>query len=536
MPSVFHVSARALSVHGLSIFGDHSDVMACRQTGFAMVASSSPQEVMDLGGVSHLSTIKSRVPFLHFFDGFRTSHELQKIDVLEYDDLEKLVDMNAIQDFRARSLNPERPVTRGTTQNPDIYFQGREACNKFYDAVPAIVEEYMNEINKLTGRDYKPFNYYGAADAELILVAMGSASDTIRETIDYLMAQGEKVGAVIVRLYRPFAPEYLFQVLPKTVKRIAVLDRTKEPGSLGEPLYQDICTAFFQKPESAPLIIGGRYGLASKEFTPAHVVSILNHLAGDNPRNNFTVGIHDDVSHLSLELPEEKVDTDKSVSCKIWGMGSDGTVGANKNTIAIVGEETDLYCQAYFVYDSKKSGGITQSHLRFHKNPIQSTYLVNHADFVACHQPAYLNLYDVVKELAPNGTFLLNCKWKTQAEIENNLPAKVKHMLAEKNAKFYVIDALDIAREIGLGGRINTILQASFFQLINIIPIDKEEQFLLGTNVLAIGNKTIITQPQHKNLNNKLKENGFKTIEIDISEIVKKGGAFRCTTCPIERE
>ncbi|MCL2852790.1 MAG: pyruvate:ferredoxin (flavodoxin) oxidoreductase, partial [Defluviitaleaceae bacterium] len=470
LPGVIHVSARALSAHGLSIFGDHQDVMACRQTGFAMLASLSPQEVMDLGAVAHLSAIKGRVPFLHFFDGFRTSHEIQKIDVLEYDDLAKLLDMEAVNAFRARALNPEHPVTRGTTQNPDIYFQGREACNTFYNAVPGIVEGYMNEINKLTGRDYQLFNYYGAPDAERVIIVMGSASDTICETVEYLVSQGEKVGVVIVRLYRPFAAEHFLKALPASVKRVAVLDRTKEPGSLGEPLYQDICTVFNGR-NSAPLIIGGRYGLASKEMNPSHVVAVFDHLAGENPRHNFTVGINDDVTNLSLPMPNRDISTDKSVSCKIWGMGSDGTVGANKNTVSIVGEETDLYTQAYFVYDSKKSGGVTQSHLRFSKDPIRSAYLINRAGFVACHQPSYLQLYDVLKDLAPGGTFLLNCKW-SQEEMEEHLPDRVKKALAEKKAKFYAIDAVGIARELGLGGRINTVLQAAFFKLADIIPIE----------------------------------------------------------------
>ena len=471
LPGVIHVSARALSAHGLSIFGDQQDVMACRQTGFAMLASSSPQEVMDLGAVAHLSAIKGRVPFLHFFDGFRTSHELQKIDVLDYDDLAKLLDMEAVNAFRARALNPEHPVTRGTTQNPDIYFQGREACNKFYEAVPGIVEKHMGEINKLTGRDYKLFNYYGDPTAENVIIVMGSAAETIRETVEYLISQGEKVGVVVVRLYRPFAPESFLKALPKTVKRIAVLDRTKEPGSLGEPLYQDVCTVLSQR-ENAPLIIGGRYGLASKEMTPAHVTAVFEHLAGKNPRHNFTVGIKDDVTNLSLPLPSHEISTDKSVSCKIWGMGSDGTVGANKNTVSIVGEETDLFTQAYFVYDSKKSGGLTQSHLRFSKDPIRSTYLVNRAGFIACHQQSYLPLYDILKDLAPGGTFLLNCRWNAQ-EMEENLPARVRKALAVKKAKFYAIDAVGIARDLGLGGRINTVLQAAFFKLTDLIPLDK---------------------------------------------------------------
>ncbi|MCL2568666.1 MAG: pyruvate:ferredoxin (flavodoxin) oxidoreductase [Oscillospiraceae bacterium] len=494
LPGVIHVSARALSVHGLSIFGDHSDVLACRQTGFAMLASGSPQEVMDLGAVAHLSAIRGRVPFLHFFDGFRTSHELQKIDVLNYDDLGKLVDMDAVHAFRARALNPEHPTIRGTTQNPDIYFQGREACNLFYDAVPGIVADYMKEINKLTGRDYQPFNYYGHPEAEHVVVAMGSSTQTICETVDHLVKEGKKVGVVVVRLYRPFAADYFLKVLPKTVKRIAALDRTKEPGALGEPMFQDICTVFYGK-ENAPLIIGGRYGLASKEMSPAHVLAIYDHLMSENPRNNFTVGINDDVTHLSLTIPTLDFSTEKSISCKIWGMGSDGTVGANKNTVSIVGDETDMYTQAYFVYDSKKSGGVTQSHLRFSNEPIRSTYLVNRAGFIACHQATYLNLYNILKDLAPGGTFLLNCKWN-QEEMEAHLPAHVKKALAEKKAKFYAIDAVEIARDLGLGGRINTVLQAAFFKLADIIPLDtalagmrtaiKETYFKRGEEVIQM--------------------------------------------------
>jgi len=470
LPGVIHVSARSLSMHGLSIFGDHSDVMACRQTGFAMLASASPQEAMDLGTVAHLSAIKGRVPFLHFFDGFRTSHEIQKIDTLDYDDLAKLLDIDAVNQFRARALNPENPAIRGTTQNPDIYFQGREACNLFHAAVPAIVDGYMQEINKLTGRNYQLFNYHGHPEAEHVIIVMGSAAETICETVDHLIAQGEKVGVLAVRLYRPFAVDYFLKALPSSVKRIAVLDRTNEAGALGEPLFQDICTAVYNR-EHAPLIIGGRYGLASKEFTPAHVVAVFENLKGDNPFSNFTVGINDDVTHLSLPMPSRDIATDKSTSCKIWGMGSDGTVGANKNTVSIIGEQTDLYTQAYFVYDSKKSGGITQSHLRFSKEPIRSTYLVNRAGFVACHQASYLTRYDILKDLAYGGTFLLNCRW-TQEEMEAHLPAHVKKTLADKKANFYAIDAIGIARELGLGGRINTVLQSAFFKLIDIIPLD----------------------------------------------------------------
>ena len=493
LPGVFHVSARSLSVHGLSIFGDHSDVMACRQTGFALLAATSPQEVMDLGAVAHLSAIKGRVPFLHFFDGFRTSHELQKIDTLDYDDLAKIVDMDAVNAFRKRSLNPERPVIRGTTQNPDIYFQGREACNTFFDELPDLVMSYMDEINQLTGRNYHPFDYYGAKDATRVIVAMGSVCETAIETVNYLLEKGEKVGLIVVRLYRPFAAKYFFQVLPETVERIAVLDRTKEPGSLGEPLYQDVCTAFYHHRDSTPLIIGGRYGLASKDTTPAQIIAVFEHLAKENPHNSFTVGIEDDVTHLSIPVSSEEIVTSQSNNYKIWGMGSDGTVGANKNTTNIVGDKTDLYCQTYFVYDSKKSGGITQSHIRFSKQPIHSTYLVNQAELVACHQPSYLKLYDILDDLVPGGIFLLNCKW-TQEEMEENLPAKVKVELAKKKCRFYAIDAVKIAEEIGLGGKINTILQAAFFKLTNIIPLDvalQEMKETIGKTYFNKGDQVI---------------------------------------------
>lgn len=471
LPGVFHVSARTLSVHGLSIFGDHSDVMACRQTGFAILASSSTQEVMDLGAVAHLAAIKGRIPFLHFFDGFRTSHEIQKIDALDYDELKKLVDMEAVNRFRRNALNPEHPCTRGTTQNPDIFFQGREACNNFYTNLPAVVEEYMNEINRLTGRNYQLFDYYGADNAKHIIIAMGSVSDTIKETVDYLVEKGEKVGLVNVHLYRPFSVEHYLKAIPKTVERIAVLDRTKEPGSVGEPLYQDICNVYYNK-KNAPLIVGGRYGLSSKDTNPAQIISVYENLMSDNPKNNFTIGIIDDVTYLSLPVKEEIDITPKGcTSCKIWGLGSDGTVGANKNTIKIIGDCTDLYTQAYFVYDSKKSGGLTQSHLRFGIQPIRSPYLVNNANFVACHNPSYVVKYDLIKDIKPGGVFLLNCSWSPD-ELEDNLPAKMKRAIAEKNVQFYMIDAIRIAKELGLGGRTNTVLQAAFFELVKIIPID----------------------------------------------------------------
>ena len=469
-PGVFHVSARSLSVHALSIFGDHSDVMACRQTGFAMLASANPQEVMDMGAVAHLSAIKGRVPFLHFFDGFRTSHEMQKIDALDYDDLKTLVDMEALAKFRQSALNPGHPATRGTTQNADIYFQQREASNNFHAAVPGIVEEYMGEINKLTGRNYKLFDYYGADDAKYLVIAMGSVSDTIKETVDYLVAKGEKVGLVNVHLYRPFSVEHMMAVIPRTVERIAVLDRTKEPGSVAEPLYQDVAQAYYsiRKPM---FIIGGRYGLSSKDTTPAHIITVFENLQAENPKNNFTVGIEDDVTFLSLPAKEElDISPEGTISCKLWGLGSDGTVGANKNTVKIIGEHTDLNTQAYFVYDSKKSGGLTQSHLRFGKEAIRSPYLVTTADFVACHNPSYVNKYDLVRHLKKGGTFLLNCQWSAD-ELEAHLPADMKKALAEKEAQLYIINAIDIAKDLGLGGRTNTILQAAFFKLVEVIPV-----------------------------------------------------------------
>jgi len=490
LPGVIHCSARALASHALSIFGDHQDVMACRQTGFALLASTNPQEVMDLGAVAHLSAIKGRVPFLHFFDGFRTSHEIQKVEVLDFDDLAKLVDMDAINEFRARALNPQHPVLRGTAQNPDIFFQAREACNTFYNNLPEVVENYMNEINKLTGRDYKLFNYYGAPDAERVIIAMGSANDTIEEVIDYLLSKGEKVGLVKVRLYRPFSAKHFIAALPKTVKKIAVLDRTKEPGALGEPLYLDVCTTLASNPEFADVkIVGGRYGLGSKDFNPSCVQAVYDNLKSDNPKNNFTVGINDDVTNLSLELkPIVDTSPEGTIACKFWGLGSDGTVGANKNTIKIIGDTTDLNVQAYFAYDSKKSGGVTISHLRFGKEPIKSTYFVNKANFVACHNPSYLNQYDMTEDLKEGGTFLLNCQWN-EDELEKHLPAKVKRDLANKKINFYIIDGIDIARDIGLGGRINTILQAAFFKLTNIIPIDEAVKSMKDAALKSYGKK-----------------------------------------------
>jgi pyruvate-ferredoxin/flavodoxin oxidoreductase len=471
LPGVMHVTARAIATHALSIFGDQSDVMACRQTGFALLASGSVQEVMDLAGVAHLAAIKGRVPFLHFFDGFRTSHELQKIEVIDYEDLAGLVDYEAVRNFRKNALNPEHPVTRGTNQNPDVFFQAREASNRFYEAIPAIVEEYLHEISKITGRNYELFNYYGAPDADRIIVAMGSVCECAEEVVDYLNNRGEKVGVLKIHLYRPFSVKHFLDALPATVKKIAVLDRTKEPGALGEPLYQDVCTAFFEK-GTRPTIVGGRYGLGSKDTTPAQLIAVFDNLNLDEPKNHFTIGIVDDVTNLSLPVKEE-IDTapEGTISCKFWGLGSDGTVGANKNSIKIIGDNTDQYAQAYFAYDSKKSGGVTVSHLRFGKKPIRSTYLINKADFVACHNPSYLVKYDMVSDLKDNGTFLINCAY-TPEELDNVMPAAMKRFIAQHNISVYTIDGVGIGAEIGLGNRINMVMQAAFFKLANIIPIE----------------------------------------------------------------
>ncbi|MBQ2747342.1 MAG: pyruvate:ferredoxin (flavodoxin) oxidoreductase [Firmicutes bacterium] len=478
LPSVFHVSARALSYHALSIFGDHSDVMACRQTGYALLCSNSVQEAMDLAAVAHLAAIKGRVPFLHFFDGFRTSHEIQKVECLDYDDLAKLVDYDALAKFRAGALNPEHPIIRGTAQNPDIYFQGREASNKFYNALPEIVEEYMEEISKLTGRDYKLFNYYGAPDADRVIVAMGSACEALEEVVDHLTAKGEKVGLVKVRLYRPFKADAFLAAIPETAKKIAVLDRVKEVTAVGEPLYMDTCTAFFTAGRQAK-IVGGRYGLGSKDVTPADLMSVYENLKADEPKNNFVIGIVDDVTNNSLpKLPEIDVAGEGTVSCKFWGLGADGTVGANKNSIKIIGDHTDMYAQAYFHYDSKKSGGVTQSHLRFGKNPIRSTYLVKTADFIACHNQAYIKQYDIIGDIKEGGTFLLNCEWDTIEKLEAELPAAVKRALVEKKVNFYTIDATKIAVDLGLGNRTNTVLQSAFFDLAKIIPIEEAVKYM----------------------------------------------------------
>ena len=489
LPTVFHVSARALAAHALNIFGDHQDVMACRQTGFAMLASGSVQEVMDLGGVAHLASIKSRVPFLHFFDGFRTSHEIQKIEVMDYEDLKNLIDYDALKAFKDSALNPEHPVLRGTAQNSDIYFQGREAANRFYDAVPDVVNDYMKEISKITGRDYAPFTYYGAKNATKVIVAMGSVCETIEETIDYLMAAGEKVGVVKVHLYRPFSAKYFFDVLPKTVKKIAVLDRTKEPGSLGEPLYLDVCNLFNGKAK-APVIVGGRYGLGSKDTTPTQIVAVFNNLDAKEPKNSFTIGIVDDVTNLSLELPKKvNAAPEGTTRCKFWGFGSDGTVGANKDAIKIIGDNTDLYAQAYFDYDSKKSGGVTMSHLRFGKKPIKSTYLLDEADYIACHKPAYLNQYDILEGLKKGGTFLLNCVWSPE-ELEEKLPANVKRYLAENEIEFYTINAVDVAVKVGLGpNRINMVTQSAFFKLANVIDFDEAVSLIKAAIKKTYGKK-----------------------------------------------
>ncbi len=475
LPGVFHVSARSVAAHALSIFGDHSDIYAARQTGFALLASGSVQEIMDLAGIAHLSAIKSRIPFLHFFDGFRSSAEVQKIEAIDMEDMKKLVDWDSLKKFRDNALNPEHPVTRGTAQNPDIFFQAKESINKFYEPIPDIVNSYMAEISKLTGREYKPFTYYGPKNAENIIVAMGSVTDTIKEVIDYLSEKGEKVGLISVHLYRPFSPKYFFDVLPKSVKIISVLDRTKEPGALGEPLYLDIKDMFYDRAQK-PFIVGGRYGLSSKDTTPGHMLSVFENMKLNEPKNHFTVSIVDDVTFTSLPLlPEINVAPKGTYSAKFYGLGSDGTVGANKNSIKIIGDTTDKYCQAYFAYDSKKSGGITTSHLRFGDKPIRSPYLVNTPDFVACHVPSYLDKYDMLKGLKKGGTFLLNSIWDAE-ETKNRLPDHMKKYLAVNDIDFYIINATIIAEEIGLGTRTNTIMQATFFKLANVIPYQQAEK------------------------------------------------------------
>ena len=492
VPSVFHVSARALAYHALNIFGDHSDVMACRQTGFAMLASNSVQEAHDMALVAHLATLKSKVPFLHFFDGFRTSHEIQKIDAIDtkdnYAELKKFVDFDAIEEFRKAGLNPDHPHQQGTAQNPDIYFQGREAGNKYYIATPDIVEEVMKQVGEITGRQYKLFDYVGAADAERVIIAMGSGCDAAEETVDYLTAKGEKVGLIKVHLYRPFSMKHFLAAIPETCKKIAVLDRTKESGSLGEPLYLDVCSALLEAGRTDIKVVGGRYGLGSKEFNPTMVKAVYDNLAGEM-KNHFTVGIDDDVTGTSLALGETIDASPKgTVSCMFYGLGSDGTVGANKNSIKIIGDHTDKYVQAYFSYDSKKSGGITVSHLRFGDTPIRSTYLIDSADFVACHNPSYVTKYDMVSALKEGGVFLLNCPW-TAEQMETELPASMKRALAAKKARFYTVDAIALARQVGMGGRINTIMQAAFFKLAEVIPYAEADEYMKAYAKKSYGKK-----------------------------------------------
>ena len=492
MPSVFHVSARALAYHALSIFGDHSDVMACRQTGFAMLASNSVQEAHDMALVAHLATLKAHVPFLHFFDGFRTSHEIQKIDAVDpkdnYADLKKFVDFEAIEAFRKAGLNPDHPHQQGTAQNPDIYFQGREAANKYYDATPEIVEKVMEQVGEITGHHYKLFDYVGAPDADRVIIAMGSGCDAAEETIDYLTARGEKVGLVKVHLYRPFSMKHFLAAIPATCKKIAVLDRTKESGSLGEPLYLDVCSALLEAGRTDIKVVGGRYGLGSKEFNPTMVKAVYDNLAGEM-KNHFTVGIVDDVTGTSLKLgPTIDASPKGTVSCMFYGLGSDGTVGANKNSIKIIGDHTDKYVQAYFSYDSKKSGGITVSHLRFGDTPIRSTYLIDSADFIACHNPSYVTKYDMVSALKEGGVFLLNCPWDAQ-QMETELPASMKRALAAKKARLYTVDAIDLARKVGMGNRINTIMQAAFFKLAEVIPYAQADEYMKAYAKKAYGKK-----------------------------------------------
>ncbi len=508
LPGVFHVSARSVATHALSIFGDHSDIYATRQTGFAMLSSGSIQQIMDLAGVAHLSAIKARIPFLHFFDGFRSSHEIQKIEALENEDLESLIDQQSLLSFRNNSLNPEHPVTRGTAQNPDIFFQAREAINPFYEPIPDIVEGYMQEIKKLTGREYHPFTYYGAPDAERIIVAMTTVTETVREVVDYLNKKGEKVGLITCHLYRPFSAKYFFKVLPESVKRIAVLDRTKEMGANGEPLYLDIRDLFYDKADK-PLIVGGRYGLSSKDTTPAQIVSVYENLNLPEPKNQFTIGIVDDVTFKSLPYKGEvNVVPEGTFEGKFYGLGSDGTVGANKNAIKIIGDNTNKFAQGYFQYDSKKSGGITISHLRFGDNPIQSTYYVNHPDFVACHVPAYLRKYDMLKGIKPGGTFLINSIWNAE-ETKNRLPDHMKKTLAEKSIGTYIINATKIANEIGLGNRTNTIMQSAFFKIAEVIPYDQAVDEMKKAIVKTFGRKG----EEIVNMNHKAVDEGGNNIE-----------------------
>lgn len=515
LPAVFDVSARALASHALSIFGDHMDVMACRGTGFAMLASASVQETMDLTAVAHLSAIKDRVPFLNFFDGFRTSHEVQKIEVLDYDDLAKLVDYDAIAAFKADALNPEHPYMKGLAENPDVFFQARESCNPFYDKLPETVAKYMEDISKLTGREYHPFNYYGAPDADRVIVCMGSACQAAEETVDYLMARGEKVGLINVHLYRPFSPKYFFNVLPATAKKIAVLDRSKEPGSLGEPLYEDVCALFNEyAEEDRPIIVAGRYGLGSKDTTPTDIKAAYDNLKSYRPINHFTLSITDDVTFHSLPRGETvNAAPEGTIRCKFWGLGSDGTVGANKNAIKIIGDNTDMYAQGYFSYDSKKSGGITVSHLRFGKKPIKSTYLIQTADFVACHKQEYVHQYDVTAGLKKGGVFLLNTQWTDIPTLEANLPGKVKRYLAKNEINFYVIDGTDIAQKIGLGNRTNMVMMSAFFKLANVIPMEDAIKYMKDAIKHSYGRKgeNIV------NMNNAAVDQGYGAlIKIDV--------------------
>ncbi|UCH22557.1 MAG: pyruvate:ferredoxin (flavodoxin) oxidoreductase, partial [Deltaproteobacteria bacterium] len=488
LPAVMHVTARAIAAHALSIFGDHQDVMAVRQTGFSLVATASVQEVLDLGLVAHLSAIESSVPFLNFMDGFRTSHEIQKVEMIDYEDMAKLVNWDAVANFRARGANPERPELRGTAQNPDIYFQGREAANSYFLKVPAIFEKYLQKLETLTGRPYKLFDYVGDPNASDIVVSMGSSCETIEEVVNYLMGNGEKVGLVKVRLYRPFSAQHFVEAMPSTVKHITVLDRTKEPGALGDPLYLDVCTACMEHDRQAA-ILGGRYGLGSKEFNPGMVKAVFDNMRLKTPKNHFTVGIVDDVTHTSLEVePGFDVAPAGTVQCKFWGLGADGTVGANKSAIKIIGDNTDMYAQAYFAYDSKKSGGVTISHLRFGQTPIQSTYLIDAADYIACHKDTYVDIYDVLEGIKDGGTFVLNSAW-TAEEMEERLPAAVRQTIAEKKLKFFNIDAVKIASEVGLGGRINMIMQTAFFKLANVLPVAEAIRLLKAEIEKMFGKK-----------------------------------------------
>ena len=489
LPGVFHVSARALATSSLNIFGDHQDVMAARQTGVAMLAENSVQEVMDLAAVAHLVAIKGRIPFVNFFDGFRTSHEIQKIEVIDYADFDKLLDHKAVEEFRHRALNPDHPVIRGTSTNPDVYFQMRESVNNYYEAIPDLVEETMAELAKITGREHHVFDYYGASDADRVIIAIGSFCETAKEVVDYLNANGEKVGVLCVHLYRPFSLKYFFKALPKTAQKIAVLERTKEPGALGEPLYLDVCSAFFESGE-ARKVVGGRYGLGGKDVTPDQIFGVFEELKKDAPKNHFTIGIEDDVTNTSIAPAKSDVDLtpEGTTACKFWGFGSDGTVGANKSAIKIIGDNTDMYAQAYFAYDSKKSGGITISHLRFGSSPIRSPYLINKANFISCSKESYVTSYDLLAGLKPGGTFLLNTTW-TEAELDEHLPAAMRRYIANNNIKFYIINAVKIAQELGLGGRFNMIMQSAFFKLANIIPLDKAVKYLKDSVVTSYGNK-----------------------------------------------